>query len=257
MHRTTGNAKLTKATTITMEKLTKHGTWLCLSSFVVLVVLFVLFVVPVRGQAQPAKLDEAIARLKSPDATERLDALRMLREAAYADAIGPVAPLVSDLDDRVQLAAIAAEVRFYLAEGDARTSIVDAFAGVPFSIYPRAVPPELVAALLRAMSDETRQVRLDAAYALGAIGRPLVADAEVAALLNVLGHPDAATRAAAARVCGRLLRERTAAEPLIAAMNDKDTDARAAAMWALGELRSPHAVRALTDFATYYGTSPL
>jgi hypothetical protein len=205
------------------------------------------------ASAQPARFDEAVARLRRPEARERLDALRQLGESAYPEAIAPVAPLVSDVDDRVQLAAIAAEVRFYLAEGDAKTSIVDAFAGVPFTMYPRPVPAELTAALLRAIGDENRQVRLDAAYALGAIGVPLAAS-DVPVLIAALGQTDPAMRAAVARVCGRL-GVRQAGDRLVEMMNDGNADVRLAAMWALGELRFERAVQALTDFQGHYGSA--
>jgi HEAT repeat protein len=220
----------------------------------VLVVAVVALVIPIRGLAQPARFDETISRLRSPDARERLDALRLLREAAYPEAIAPVGPLVSDIDDRVQLAAIAAEVRFFLAEGNEKTTILDAFAGVPFSTYPRRVPADLRAALLRAIGDETRQVRTDAAYALGAIERPGLSQADASALVAALRHPDPATRAAAARVCGRL-QVREAGDALVNAMNDRDADARLAAIWAIGELRVERGVQALTEFAAHYGSS--
>lgn len=207
---------------------------------------------PVHALAQPARFDETIARLKSPDARERLDALARLRESGYPDAIGPVAPLVSDLDTRVRLAAIAAEVRFFLAEGNDKTTIVEAFAGMPFSIYPRRVPAELKAALLRAVTDENRQVRIDAAYALGAVVPASLGQPEAAVLIGALRHPDWATRAAVARVCGRL-QVREAGDALVNAMNDSEADVRLAAIWALGELRFDRAIQALTEFTAHYG----
>jgi HEAT repeat protein len=218
-------------------------------------VTLLVFVVTVGSDAQRARFDEAVGRLKSPDARERLGALQSLREAAFPEAIPAIAPLVSDIDDRVQLSAIAAEVRLFLAEGGEKTTIVDAFGGVPFTVYPRPVPRDLTVALLRAIGDETKQVRLDAAYALGAIGRPPLAQPDAAPLLNALRHKDAATRAAAARACGRL-QVRESGDALVETMNDADGDVRLAAIWALGELRFDRAVQALTDFASHYGASP-
>lgn len=222
--------------------------------FVAGFVLLVVFVVGIRTSAQQVRFDETVARLKSPDARERIEALQRLGEAAYPEAIAAVAPLVIDIDDRVQLAAIAAEVRFFLAEGGPKATIVDVFATVPFSVYPRPVPRDLTVALLGALWDETKQVRLDAAYTLGAVGHPPLSQPDAAALLGALRHPDPATRAAVARACGRL-QVRESGDALVAAMNDTNPDARLAAIWALGELRFDRAVQALTDFASHYGTS--
>lgn len=253
MSTTSTTTKLTKGTKSTKRKITNTKGLSSLCPSFVSLVTFVLFVIPVRAHAQPARFDETIARLKSPDARERLDALRLLRESVYPDAIGPVAPLVSDLDDRVQLAAIAAEVRFYLAEGDAKTTIAEAFAGVPFTMYPRPVPADLKAALLRASTgDGSWQVRQEAAYALGAIARDPLSQSDAALLIATLRHPDATTRAAAIRLCGRL-QVAQAGDALVSAMNDPDGDVRLAAIWALGELRFDRAVSALVEFAAHFG----
>lgn len=220
----------------------------------VAIVTFVAFVVHVRGQQVP--FESAAAALKSADARERIRAVQLLRDSRYPEAIPLIAPLVADLDDRVQLAAVDAELRLFIAEARANATPLDVFADAPYSVFPRPVPATLTAALLRAVADETKQVRLDAAYALGAIGRPPLAAGDAVALAAGLQHPDAATRAAIARACGRL-QVLEAGDALVAAMNDSDADARIAAVWAVGELRFDRAVQALSDFVSHYGTSDL
>jgi hypothetical protein len=59
-----------------------------------------------------------------------------------------------------------------MADGATKTTLVDAFAAVPFSTYPRPVPDDLRHALLRAAADEAKTVRVDALYALGIVVRP-------------------------------------------------------------------------------------
>ncbi len=244
--------KITTNTTFTKKKKESYLLFVIFVTFVV----FVTDVRVVNVRGQHVSFDAAVAGLKSPDARERLRSLELLREAGSVESIAAVAPLVSDVDDRVQLAAIATELRLFLAEGGPKTTIVDAFAGAPFSVYARPVPRDLTAALLRAAADDTKQVRLDAAYTLGAIGRPPLSAADAIALAAGLQHPDPATRAAVARACGRL-QVRESGDALVAAMNDPDPDARLAAVWALGELRFERAVQALTDFSAHYGGSVL
>jgi HEAT repeat protein len=100
--------------------------------------------------------------------------------------------------------------------------------------------------LLEAVDDETPQVRVEALYTLGVIGRgPLTGD-EGAMLIKALDHYDPAIRATAARVIGRLGAEK-AGDALVIAMNDSNAQVRFAAMRALGSTREVGAVKALTE----------
>jgi HEAT repeat protein len=129
-------------------------------------VFSVAFVVPALHAQQ--SFDQTLAALKSPDARARLAAVQRLTDARYPEAIGPVAPLVTDADDRVQLSAIAAELAIFAAERPSgRPSSVDAFVDAPFSVYALPVPRELTAALL----------------ALGCLGK-----ASTPALADLLSH---------------------------------------------------------------------
>jgi HEAT repeat protein len=215
--------------------------------------------------AQEPRFEDVVRNLRNPDAKIRLKAVRLLREARYPEAIGPMAALVNDPIDQIQIEAIDAELAFHLVEdvpASKRIGFVievrnpglaaTAFAQGPLATWPRPAPPELVTALLRAVDDETQKVRLEAIYALGVVAQPpLQADA-VPALIKALDHYDPQVRAGAAAVAGRL-QVKNASEALIKAVNDSQAPVRFAAMRALGELRDESAVNALTQQFNYYG----
>lgn len=214
--------------------------------------------------AQQTRFEDVVRNLRNPDPTARMDALRLLREARHPEAIAPIAALVTDPIDAIQMEAIATELSFYLAEeisSKRRFVVVErrsagagaaAFEAGPLAVVPRPVPPELIRALLQAADDETAKVRIDAIYALGVIARPPFPSEFDAPLVKVLDHYDAAMRAAAAQVIGRL-RVASAGDALIRAVNDSNPAVRYASMRALGHLREERAVKALTDQLTFYG----
>jgi HEAT repeat protein len=201
--------------------------------------LFFFFVMGLRDSAaQPSAASDLASRIAHPEAAVRLAAIDEVL-AMY---------LAEDLDSRARKALVP--------EPAGLTRAQRAFAGAPFSVWPGSPAPELTAALLRALSDSDRQVRLDAAYTVGAIARPPLSSEDTTRLLVGLGHADAPTRAAAARVIGRL-QVQQGGDALVTAMNDPDDDVRVGAMWALGELRFERGVQALTGFSTYYGRGAL
>ena len=145
-------------------------------------ILLALAVVPF---VQQQRYDDVVRNLRNPDVEARMAALRSLREAKLVEAIAPIAPLVNDPVDEIQLEAIATELSFYLVDPvEARKRVAfivetrrggkaeAAFAAGPLGVWPRPVPPELVTNLLRAVDDENAKVRQDAIYALGTIARP-------------------------------------------------------------------------------------
>jgi HEAT repeat protein len=171
-------------------------------------------------------------------------------------------------DDRLQIEAIDAALAAYLAEdisgGQRKAFLIEtrggalaenAFAYGPMAIFPRAVPPELTAALLAAAQDDDRRVRREALYALGSIGPNLSAE-QVATLIALVEHEDPGTREAAAAILGRL-RASAAADALVNAINDRDTRVKAAAMRALGDLRYERAVQGLNEQLAHYKRGPL
>lgn len=214
--------------------------------------------------AQQPKFEDVIRNLRNPEPKVRLNAVRLLREARYPEAIVPIAPLVNDPLDPIQLEAIATELSFFLVEDVPerrrlgflvevrnRGGAATAFELGPLAVWPRRSPPELVEAILRAVDDENPRVRLEAIYAVGLVGKsPLGAEAD-AQLVKALDHYDPAVRAGAAQVIGRLKVD-AASETLIKAVNDSSADVRYAAMRALGMLREERAVTALTEQLKYY-----
>jgi HEAT repeat protein len=217
------------------------------------------------ASAQQARYDDVVRNLRNPDPKVRFSAVRLLRESKYPEAAQPIAALVTDPIDQVQLEAIATELSFFMVEEvpakkrvgllvEVRTPALAeaAFDSGPLAVWPRAVPPELVHALLDAIDDHTQKVRVEAIYTLGTIARPPLAADAAAQLIKALDHYDPVIRAAAARVVGRL-QVNNAGDALIKAMNDSNSAVCYAAMRALGDLHEQRAVKALADQLAFYG----
>jgi HEAT repeat protein len=215
--------------------------------------------------AQPARFDDVVRNLRNPDPKARLAAVRLLRDAKYPEAIVPIAPLVNDPLDPIQLEAIATELSFFLAqdlperrrlgfvvEVRNRGAAAEAFELGPLAVWPRPVPPELITALLKAIDDENPRVRLEAIYAAATIGKaPLPLDAE-GLLVKALDHYDPVVRAGAARFAGRA-GVKAATDDLIKLVNDSNADVRFASMRALGLLREERVISALVEQLKFYG----
>jgi HEAT repeat protein len=239
------------------DTMIRFAAWLsCVAAFVV--------IAPECPVGQ-VRYEDVVRNLRNPDPKIRLQSVRLLREAGHREAIEPMAPLVNDAIDEIQLEAIAAQLSFYLVEPVPATRRVAllfevrspshaaaAFERGPLAAFPRPVPADLVTNLLQAVDDETARVRLEAIYALGVIARPPLDDAHVPALIKALDHYDPAIRAAVAQVMGRL-QVVAAGDALIRAINDSDAGVRYAAMQALGELKDARAVQSLGEQLTYYG----
>ena len=228
-----------------------------------------LLILPVVGccvaaiSAQPARFEDVIRNLRNPDQKMRLAAVRLLREARYPEAMVPIAPLVTDPVDQIQLEAIAAELAFFLVEPVAdrrwvgpvevrnRGGGAAAFDLGPLAVWPRRAPPEVIDALLQAVDDETPRVRLEAIYAVGVIGGRGVTPAAEQGIVKALDHYDPAIRAGAARVAGRV-KAKTAADALFKGINDSTPDVRYCAIRALGELREDRAIQAITEQLKFY-----
>lgn len=215
--------------------------------------------------AQPQRFDDVVRNLRNPDPKVRLSAVRLLREAKYPEAIVPLAPLVNDPLDPIQLEAIGAELSFFLVqdlpdrrrlgfviEVRNRGGAVEVFELGPLAIWPRPAPPELITALLKAVDDENPRIRLEAIYAAAALGKaPLPPDAEPL-LLKALDHYDPVVRAGAARFAGRA-GIKTVANELVKLVNDSKAEVRYASMRALGQLRDERVAGALVEQLQFYG----
>jgi HEAT repeat protein len=218
--------------------------------------------------AQPAKFEDVVRNLRNPDKKIRVSAVRLLREAGYAEAIGPMAPLVNDPVNEIQLEAIASELTFFLVEpvpAKKRVALVlevrtegrgpAAFEAGPLATWPKTAPPELIDALLTAIDDDDKNVRLEAVYTLGVVagasGTPL-SDANAARLIKALDHYDPRVRAGAAQVIGRL-RIRSATDGLLKAVNDSSAAVRFASIRALGDVGGDEKlVQTITEQLNYY-----
>ena len=65
---------------------------------------------------QPARFEDVVRNLRNPDQKIRISAVRLLRETGYAEAIVPLAAVVNDQVNAIQLEAIDAELSFFLVE---------------------------------------------------------------------------------------------------------------------------------------------
>jgi HEAT repeat protein len=217
------------------------------------------------ASAQQQRFDDVIRNLRNPDPRVRLAAVQLLRESKYPEAIGPIAALVVDPVDQIQLEAISAELTFFMLE-DVRTRkrvagfvevrnpgrAAAAFDMGPLAVATHVAPPELIDALLRAVDDENPKVRSEAIYTLGTIAKAPLADAQSAQLIKALDHYDPAIRAAAGRVIGRL-NVASAGDALLKAVNDSQAPVRHAAMRALGQIHDQRSAPALTAQLNFYG----
>jgi HEAT repeat protein len=219
--------------------------------------------------------EQAMRDLTSADPGVRLRAAQRLKQVAYLEAAIPLAALVTDSQDEVQLEAIAAELNIFLAEAlgpRKRGSVLSeqAFSAGTFALGERPVPVEVLTALRLGARDENPRVALEALYAFGALasepaGSPRrtllrVSGPDIAAFV---GASDPAKRYAAVRVLGRVFARRAQDDPIeetvgdavITALNDDDRAVKAAAMHALGAMRYERGVQALTELFQFYGNS--
>ena len=217
---------------------------------------------------QPApQWQDVIRNLRHPDAKTRLAAVEQLGGAGYTAAAEYVAPLVTDPDDRVQFAAIDAELTFFLIEpvgerrtisltGGSRSRAQEAFDAGPLVRSAAPAPLVVVDNLISAMRDTNARIRFDAVHALGVVAESPLPPAQAKSLIDGLDHYDPIIRAATARVLGRL-RVADAGDKLIAGLNDSSTLVRRFCAEALGDIRESRAVQSLTELVTYYGKGDL
>jgi len=189
----------------------------------------------------------------SPSANVRRQALRALRQRGESETLRVLARLVGDAETDIREGAVAGAIGVYVQRPAKRSfnGAADAFDVARFRVQPWPVPGELSAALLKALADDEPAVRRDAAYALGIVLTPPVADAVAFEIMASLSDREPRVRIAAARALGHL-RVQAAGVPLIGRVNDEDLDVRLASMRALGDLRDQRAVSALTDQFSFY-----
>jgi HEAT repeat protein len=224
-----------------------------------------MLAVAAAAPAQPMAFEDVVRNLQSADPKLRISAVRLLQEARYPEAAVPMAALVNDPVNDIQLETIAAELAIFTVDVplDRERNMLSMFVGAagpavlafergPFATAGRTAPPELVDALLKAVDDDHKRVRSEAIYALGVVATPPLRPEAAERLTAALDHKDPTVRAGAARVIGRL-KVASASDGLFKAINDSSAEVRYAAMRALGMLGDERAVKALTEQFTYYG----
>lgn len=187
--------------------------------------------------AQQYTFEEVASGLKHQDAGTRLRAIQILTEADYAEAAAPIAAALEDTDDRVQLAAIDAERSLFTTRAVPRRKKIgfvvevrtvaggDAAAAGQLALKARAVPPQVLTGLAVALRDSNPRVRTEAIN-----------------LASLLGPYACARPSESCAAIGNAL---------IDNINSREALVRRAAMQALGQLRYPNAVQALSDQFSY------
>lgn len=206
-----------------------------------------------------ANWQDVVRNLRNPDPQIRLKSTQQLGGSGYVEAAEPVAPLLQDPDDRVQAAAIEAELGFFLVDriggvrimgfGGSKSTAQEAFEAGPLVRAAPPAPAAVIDRLITAMRDENPRIRFDAVHALGAIAEAPLPPAQVKALADELDHYDPIIRAATARVLGRL-RAAEGADRLIATLADSNAVVRQFAVEALGMIRDNKAAAPLIDLVS-------
>lgn len=232
------------------------------------------------GALAQAPAEPPAGQLASPDKNARLRAVQDLKARGTPADATPLARLITDSDDEVQLEAIATELNIFLADkvtprrrvglvvevrGDISAPAI--FERGPSALGPYRVPADVATALTTALRDTDPRVSLQALYAFGALApevapsaRGPVLAAASPIIAGAMGAPDPSVRLAAVQVAGRVYAQhgptRVAddglGDALVASLNDREDNIRRNAMWALGRVRYTRAVQALTDLARFY-----
>ncbi len=235
--------------------------------------------------AQTASFEETIGDLGSKESSVRLRAARMLKAAAYPESAAPLARVLADADDEVQLEAVAGELNIFLAEKvtpsrrigfvvevRGRIAAEPLFTAGPSVVGPLRVPIEVPVALAAASVDRNPRVSVEALYAFGVLAgevspgdRQALLARTASLLAGIVGAPDPVLRLAAVRVIGRVYAPRpgdpvlgeTVGDAVISVLNDREDAIRETAMWALGSLRYERSVQALIQLFQHYRKGPL
>ncbi len=199
---------------------------------------------------------DVIRNLRHPDPDKRLSAVQALGNAGYVPAAAEVAPLLTDPEDRVQEAAIEAELSFFaigkiggfriFGIGAAKSDAQAAFETGPLLRSAAPAPAAVLDQLIAAMRDDNARVRFDAVHALGFIGEAPLPAEETRLLAAELDHYDPVIRAATARVLGRLDATGAAARLAVARLDSSEI-VRRYAVEALGRLHDTRSAGTLRD----------
>ncbi len=195
---------------------------------------------------QQYTFEEVASGLKHRDPATRLRAIQILKDADHAEAAIPIAALLADPDDRVQLAAIDAERSLFTTRPVPRRKKIgfvvevrtvaggDAAAAGQLALKPRAVPLEVLTGLAVALRDSNPRVRIEAINLVSLVG-PVACSPPFRLKADSTPCTDAGNA-------------------LIDNINSRQPLVRRAAMQALGQLQYANAVQALSDQLSYRQT---
>jgi HEAT repeat protein len=241
---------------------------------------------PLSAQGRPAiTFENTVADLQSRDARVRARAVDLLKAAAYTEAALPLAPLVTDPVDDIQLSVIGAELNIFLAQKvtpkkrvafvvERRGNIAaeSIFNAGPSVVAPERVPLAVAVQLAAGALDRTARVAYEAMFAFGALApevapadRPALLQRSAANLAGILGSPDPTIRISALRVIGRVFAWQPGDGPIderlgdavVASLNAHEPPVRETAMWALGAMKYDRSVEGLSELVTFYRKGPL
>lgn len=209
--------------------------------------------------AQQYTFEEVASGLKHQDPATRLRAIQILKDADYAEAAVPIAALLEDKDDRVQLAAIDAERSLFTTRVVPRRKKIgfivevrsvaggDAAAAGQLALKPRVVPPQLLNGVAVALRDNSPRVRAEAIGLAALIGRMACPPPPRPGRVSPeLGSIERTTADAAASACEHV------GNALVDNINAREPLLRRTAMQALGQVRYVNAVQALADRFSYH-----
>jgi len=223
-------------------------------------------------------IEPLAARLKDSMPDVRIEAARALGAIADVRSMDPLLAAVTE-EYPPSVRKAVAEALQALREAHGPDLFFEAMAGTdPLACQGAALmlsaidDPRADDALLKALGNEAPGVRATAAWALGKRGtkgavEPLLAALEekvpevrgsAAAALGILGDPRAVPPLMARMADGNRRVERAvmqalvdlgepAVEPLIKCLGSRDAEIRLKAVWALGRINDPRAIRPLID----------
>ena len=199
-------------------------------------------------QSQEQRAKALVAQFGVKDAARRAEASETL-VAMGPDAIDALVRGVSDENPRVRemsawtlseigvpTARVVPALISTLADPDENIRVVG-------SVILQRLGEPAVPSLIDALSAESAEIRLNAAYALGEIGTPL--DTILPALIRTLTDPEWNVRRLVVRALVTI--GAPALDSLIPALHSEDPDLRRMAARALSDIGTPEARRAIAD----------
>jgi HEAT repeat protein len=187
------------------------------------------------------------ALLRDPDDKVRLEMVRALRQLRDVSAVPTLVTAMTDGEPKIREEAIGSLVELYSEQE--RTGPVDRFLEIFSDDYDRSadltfskVDPSVFHALGSALKDDDKNVRSDAAYALGILNGV----SEIRLLEASLQDLDSGVRGAAVTALGKI-GTTAQGKALIPLLQDDSTVVRNRTLHAIGVLRVKEAGPALRD----------